>query len=236
MANYVGSITKFDGKKNKPASLTFSTDVGGKNRLLRRPSDKDLSESQGTKLITDKPSPCISPDASAWSLLKQRLLGRLPGNQSCPAVLLSPAPGERRTSFALCLTRPSCSHLLPEAESWENSATDLRSLGKAGVGLGSTPFLAPSPSGRLGQWKLRKGEGKKNPISMKPECKGRWALSLSPGMQQERDAGGAPRRVTVKVVRPFGSPLSLKKVAAGLFPSPRLQPDQPFPLPQVPEP
>lgn len=76
------------------------------------------------------------PDASPCSLLKPRLLEQLLGNQSCPGVLLSLAPGERRTSFALCLTRPRCSHLLPEAESWENSVTDLRGLGKAGVGLG----------------------------------------------------------------------------------------------------
>jgi len=179
------------------------------------------------------------PDASPCSLLKPHLLEQLPGNQSCPGVLLSLAPGERRTSFALCLTRPRCSHLLPETESWENSVTDFRGLGKAGVGLGldfASLGSTPDPLPHLPAVNSVNGSSerrKKNKSNlMKPECKGRWALSLSPGMQQERDAGGTPRRGTVKVVRPHGSPQSMKKIAAGPASLP-ISTGPPFPLPQV---
>lgn len=67
LTNYVGSITnlffiflKKRKVKSRPSSLLAPTQEE-KNRLLGSPSDKDLSKSQGTKLITDKPSPRISP-------------------------------------------------------------------------------------------------------------------------------------------------------------------------------
>jgi hypothetical protein len=123
---------------------------------------------------------------------------QLPGNQSCPAALLSPRQGNRRTSCALREPRAVCCNLLPRSSELGTPPPILRGSGKRMWDLGfrdryPSPFLSS-------QWWIRPMEtrkGKKKKISTQPECKGRSALFPSEGM---RWAGG--RKQGARVVRP----------------------------------